>query len=440
MPQSRGHPPNALAGARRSLLVAGARVSAAARVHPEPVHRFAPGTGSGVSEALRPELERVLAWAGDDLVALVLAGSHASGEAVWAEVEGRRGSLSDLDLYALLRDDDACARARARARAERAGAVADSALMGPPMEPPMEPLMGPLEVAWLTPDGLARMPARPGTLELARTARVLAGDPAVLGRLPRWDASAVSAEERLLLLENRAFELLWAWLTPPEPWPALRARHAVLKTALEVAGARLLANGQWPAGVVARVEAARSLAAPSGLPSWLEGGWEGLEPVWAEALEWRAADARVQATVPLAGAWHATVRGWAAVWWGEAAPGREPNAAFDRAARAARRGSFARRIRRSLAFRANAGGTPGVAARLRLAARGAPTLRIHGSAVTLLLAAASAPSAPRLSGEALHALAALGVTRATTFTEAARDLVEAWDRALHDGLRTGGAR
>ena len=83
---------------------------------------------------------------------------------------------------------------------------------------------------------------------------------------------------------------------------------------------------------------------------------------------------------------------------------------------------------------------PGVAERLRLAPRGTPALRIHGSAVTLLLAAASAPSAPRLSGEALHALAALGVTRAKTFADAALDLVEAWDRALHEGLRTGGAR
>ena len=428
MPQSRGHPPNALAGARRPLLVAGLRVSAAARVHPEPVHRFAPGTGSGVPAALRPEVERVLSWAGGDLIALVLAGSHASGEAVWAEISGCRGSLSDLDLYAVLRDDDACARARARALAGRAGAVPGSALIGP------------LEVAWLTPAGLARMPARPGTLELARTARVLAGDPEVLARLPRWDASSVSAEERLLLLENRAFELLWAWLAPLEPWSALRARHAVLKTALEVAGARLLASGQWPAGAVARVEAARALAAPSGLPNWLEGGWEELGPVWDEALAWRAADARVQATGSLADAWHAAVRGWAAVWWAEAAVGREPNAAFDRAAHAARRGSFARRVRRSLAFRANAGSMPGVAERLRLAPRGTPALRIHGSAVTLLLAAASAPSAPRLSGEALHALAALGVTRAKTFADAALDLVEAWDRALHEGLRTGSAR
>ena len=55
------------------------------------------------------------------------------------------------------------------------------------------------------------------------------------------------------------------------------------------------------------------------------------------------------------------------------------------------------------------------------------------------LAAASTPNAPSLTDEALRALHALGVTRATRFEDAARDVVRAWDRQLHEGLRTGGA-
>src|SRR6516225_6458173 len=41
------------------------------------------------------------ALAGPDLLALILSGSHARGDAVWAEVEGRKILLSDLDVYAV---------------------------------------------------------------------------------------------------------------------------------------------------------------------------------------------------------------------------------------------------------------------------------------------------------------------------------------------------
>jgi hypothetical protein len=282
------------------------------------------------------------------------------------------------------------------------------------------------------------MPARPGTLELARTARVIAGDATQLAGLPSWSATSVSAEERLLLLENRAFELLWAWLAPGDGLMALRARHAVLKTALEIAGARLLARGEWPIGVAARIASARMLAAPEHLPGWLADAWSGLAPVWDEALAWRSPGSRVEITQPLGGAWHATVRGWVSAWWSEAIAGPEPRGPFERARSSARRGSLARRLRRSVAFHAHDGATPPLVERLRRAAHGTPALRIHGSAVVLMLAAAGSPSIPRLSGEALRALSSLGITRATTFADAARDVVTAWDRSLHDGLRTGG--
>jgi hypothetical protein len=77
-----------------------------------------------------------------------------------------------------------------------------------------------------------------------------------------------------------------------------------------------------------------------------------------------------------------------------------------------------------------------VFARLRRAAAGTPAHRIHGSAAVLMLAAAQAPSEPRLPAGALRALHTLGVTRADRFVPAARETLVAWDRQLHAGERT----
>ncbi len=396
-------------------------------MHPEPVHRSPGDTGSGLSPALAPAVAEALACAGEGLEALILSGSHATGEAVWTRVGERLVSLSDLDLYAVLPDEALCNRARTRARARRAQGVA---AVG-------EALAGPLEIAFVTRAGLAGMPARPGTVELSRSGRVLHGDASVLAALPRWQPAAVSAEERVLLLENRAFELLWAFAQPHDGLLALRARHAVLKTALDVARVRLFARGECPAEAAPLVAAARALGEPDGTPSWLAGAWDALASVQDEAVAWRRPGALATLPGDLAPAWRATVRGWCAVWWGESGTSTAPAEPFARAAHAARRGSLARRVRRSLAFRAHDGAGPGWLERLMRAGQGTPVLRIHGSAVMLLLAAAPATGEPRLSGEALRALHALGVTRAERFADAAREVVVAWDRALHEGLRTG---
>ncbi len=49
-----------------------------------------PGTGSGLSDNWAPVVELIERWAGTGLEALVLSGSHASGDAVWVEHAGRR--------------------------------------------------------------------------------------------------------------------------------------------------------------------------------------------------------------------------------------------------------------------------------------------------------------------------------------------------------------
>ncbi|MEQ1832220.1 MAG: hypothetical protein ABL977_04130 [Candidatus Eisenbacteria bacterium] len=396
-------------------------MNASARARLEPVARSAPATGSGLSAELAPALTRALEWAGDEALAVVLSGSHARGEAVWAEVSGQRVSLSDLDVYAILRDESACAAARERAR--RSPWRPDGAVVAP------------LEVAFVTLDGLAAMSARPGTVELARSGRVIAGDPGVLARLPGWPSAQVSAEERQLLLENRAFELLAAHDPEPGALGGLLARHALMKAALDAAAARLLALGEWPAGAAARVERARELPAPGGLPSWLEGAWAGGEPLWREALAWRMPGALATLGAAATAERRAAVRLWCVAWW-EGTAFAAASDPWERAVRVAARGSWARRLRRAWAFRARTGATPALAQRLRHALAGTPALRVHGSAAVLLLAAAQSPHEPRLPAGALHALHRLGVTRATAFDAAVRDTFAAWDQQLHDGLRT----
>lgn len=401
----------------------GARVNASARARLEPVDRSAPATGSGLSAELVPALTRVLEWAGDDAVAVLLSGSHARGEAVWADLDGRRVTLSDLDVYAILPDEAACAAARTRARRS-------------PWQPEGA-VVAPLEVAFVTLEGLARMPARPGTVELARSARVVAGDAGVLARLPGWQPAQVSPEERQLLLENRSFELLSAFDPEPGPLGDLLARHALLKATLDAAAARVLALGEWPAGAAARVERARALPLPGGLPSWLEGAWAGGDALWREAVAWRQPGGVASVPGPIAADRRTAARLWSVAWWEctAAVPVADP---WVRALRVAARGSWARRWRRSWAFRARTGATPGLVHRLRHALAGTPALRIHGSATVLLLAAAQSPHEPRLPAGALHALHRLGVTRASTFENAVRDTFTAWDRQLHDGLRARG--
>ena len=388
----------------------------------EPEARDTPGTGFEVSDALRPAFARVVERAGSGLEALILSGSHATGEAAWTQLDGRTVSLSDVDLYAVMRTEAAAGSARAE-RAPVANAR-ERLAWG---------LLAPVEVAFVTFAGLARMPARPGTVELARSGRVVAGDASALARLPRWQPSAIDAEERLLLLENRAFELLWAdaaWAGNAAP--RLRARHAVLKTALELASARTLTHGELPLGAEARVARATQLGGPAGVPSWLAGAWEGLAPVWQEALAWRRGGARLVSDDVQSAAWRAVARAWCVAWWAEGLPGAATDP-WERARSLAARGSLARRLRRSL--RSLPAG-PHTLERLRRAPAGTPEHRIHGSASVLMLAAAQGAGAPRLPAGALHALRALGVTRADTFTAAARETLVAWDRQLHAGERT----
>ncbi len=386
------------------------------RTTEEPAVTDRPTAGSSAASPWAPVVSRILAACGRDLRALVLGGSHATGDAVWAAVDGRAGSLSDLDLYVVMRDRESATRAAARAHADRAGLSTAAAACG---------LVAPLEPGFLAEAEWRALPARPATLELARAAVLLDGDAAVCASRPRPRPRDVGAEERLRLIENRAFELLEAFLLldADEPWARLRVRHATYKVAADFATVLALDSDEWPAGLEARIAWARGHLASAALGG-REGGWDApLGRLWDDAVRWRRNPTPGDPTTARDD-WYATARLWT-TFWERLAP--EPGIAdpWRRAGAVSRRARWRRRLR--LALRPEpATGAPSWTARLRYGWRGTPAHRVHASAAILLESASRSNGEPALPAGALHALAALGVTRARDWRAAARDAVRAW--------------
>ena len=299
-------------------------------------------------------------------------------------------------------------------------------------------IAAPLETCFTTPAGLARMPAKPGTIELARRGRVVLGDPASLGPLPRWSPGDVPREEILLLLENRGFELLLARAEHPgDPLAALRARHSLLKAVADLAAVLALAHGQLPEGTAGRVEWARAHALPgllAGLPPEHQRGAERLPRLWDAALAWRRGVVNVLPGPDAAAEWKDAVQAWCAVWW--VMHGEGPREPWARALRVAARAPMRRRARQALIAASRGGATSPLGDRLRAALAGTPQHRVNGSAAVLLLAAAISSDAPALPVGALRALRALDVTPADHWADARRDVVRAWDLWVLDGQRT----
>lgn len=390
-------------------------------------------TGSSVSARLEPSLTIAREWAGEGLEALVLSGSHASGEAVWVEHDGRAVSLSDIDLYAVMRDPASAEAAAGRARAARAGLALRLLESG---------LAAPLEVGFLTRADLSRQGARPGTLELSRCGAVVWGDASVTNAFPRWNVADVPFEEVRLLLENRAFELLDAFADVGEGGLAqLRARHAVLKAAADLASVLCLARHEWPEGSAARVAWASEHVLPQ-LNAVLPAEWgdaiERLPALWRTALAWKAGDARTIDPKDARAEWHAAVRCWCAVWW---LTGDEPRrGVWERVLAVAARAPLRRRARQAVDHATRSGRPEPALSRLRRWFAGTPQHRVNGSASALLLAAASSasPSRPALPVGSLRVLRALGVTAAREWSAARTDVLRAWDERVLDGQRTAG--
>ena len=308
-------------------------------------------------------------------LAVVLGGSHARGSAVWRSVGGVRAGLSDIDLHVVVRDRPA------RRAAEHGVAAARPATTRLLRE---RGLVAPLEVGVHEVEAWCALPARPATLELRESGVVVAGDPAWLDRLPRWSAKDVSTEEVLLLVENRAFELMRAERAPAgDPLAVLLAAHAQYKAALDLATVERLLAGAWESSAGERVAAARAARRTR--------AEIGPEPEWDRALAW-AAGATPEDSVRTADLL-AITECWVRRWMSLAAP--EGGDAFDRAAlRAAARARPRRRLRLALAPEMPRGTAPPIAERLRFAAAGTPQHRLNASAGAFLAAGVFARRAP----------------------------------------------
>ncbi|MFI5370933.1 MAG: hypothetical protein ACHQ52_05180 [Candidatus Eisenbacteria bacterium] len=386
----------------------------------------AAGVSPDVETSLTRLADAVVVALGRSPLALILGGSHAVSEAVWVTHEGRRVSLSDLDLWAVLPDERE--RRVAAVRLETAGPVLSR-------QARVAGFLAPIEVTLLTPATLEALPARPATLELAARGKVLVGGDSWLMRVPRHEAADVPREEILLLLENRGFELLWAWsaATTGAPLDGWRARHAVLKTALDLAAVLALTQRELPIGAASRVAWARERLVRDPALAPLAG--VGLEALWDAAMAWRSGEPATNAT-GWTDEWRRAVSAWVAVWRHVGDAGlRDPVAlAMTMAARA----SWPRRLRRSIAFRPRLD-PPGFAARLAAAPRGTPQHRLGAAAAVMLAAAAETGPEPALGDTAARALRRLAVTPVCAgWGPTAVALTRRWDAWVLDGRRGAG--
>ena len=383
------------------------------------------GTGSKASDLISSTLALAREWAPDPR-AVILSGSHASGEAVWVEHQGRMVSLSDVDLYVMLEDEAGCRDARARRGLALRGLAGRCLEAG---------LAAPLEAGFHTASGLARLPARPGTLELSRHGRVVRGEAKALDRVPRHRPGDVSAEEIALLLENRGCELLWCrpLLDSADRLDRLRGRHGVFKCALDLAGVTALLRGDYPDGHAARVAWAREHRPAPRDPEERE-----LDRLWDLALAWRDTEPGARAPAEGDDEWRAAVRGWVRLWWEVGARLAQPSerSAIARTLALARRARLRRRLREAVL--PGGGNGPGRWPLLAKALGGTLRHRVHASAALLLLAAANG-GARAIPPPESRALARLGVVKHPAHSEwepARRAVVRAWDRWLLDGQRT----
>lgn len=382
-------------------------------------------------------VEGVCAW-GSAPLAVILGGSQARGEAVWAETDGRRVCLSDLDLHVLLADH------AARQVAERAAAAGRAALMVRLRE---LGLAGPLELGLHTPGEWTRMPARPATIELRRSGLVLAGEAQWRERLPAWKPRDVPAEEIRLLLENRAFELIaarWGGSDCRDGLRELRAGHAQYKVALDLAGIERIGAGEYEDTAAARVEAARAARAEAARAGGVHAVHDprtdpaGTEPAWDAALAWLGG--QVPPPSRSAADWWSIARAWVTAWSQAVAPAADP-ADFERVARtAARRARLRRRVRMALRPEMRRGLAPPLAGRLGHAFAGTPQHRLNASAGAFLAAQCAGRDTPA-AGEAIacrldRVLGRLGAVRSGGGEAAtAAALLETWKRWVMGGPR-----
>lgn len=373
--------------------------------------------GAGDPSTLDRALGLARDWAGPDPLALFLSGSHASREAVSAEVDGRRVLLSDVDVYGLMPDPAAVAAANSRMKRARRGLREKLLGIG---------MAAPLEAAFFTLDQMQAMVPRPATLDLARHARVIAGEEKWKERIPRFGPRDISPEEIGLLHDNRGMELLYALAMSKhtDRLTRLQAHHATMKAGLDLAAVMCLNAGEYPDGAAARVALARGL----------RDQWLSEDMPWEEGVAWKLGQGELPDEAAQQEQHSRVVRGWVELW--RRMRGVEPDAVpWQAVIDSARRAPLKRRWREAWTFR-GAGGGPSLASRLSHAGAGTPQHRLNASAAAILLWEADPDTTDSSAFE--RTLTALGVVRGVAGVEAATDVVRAWDRWILGGQRTAG--
>lgn len=368
-----------------------------------------------LDRAVLDSAEAVAGWVGSPL-AIVLGGSRARGDAAERKVDGARVVLSDVDLHVVVADAGTRQAALLRVAAGR------PALDRRRRE---EGERGPLEIGIHTAAEWVALPARPGTLDLRASGIVLLGDAAWRERLPQWTARDVPREEVLLLLENRAFELIRSSRPAVDRVAALVAAHAQYKAALDLATVERLADGAWEADAAERVAAARKARAARG----------GCAPdPWDRALAWR--EGITPGEADRESDRRAIADAWVACWTALVAPGT----GFETVARrAAARARLRRRVRLALLPEIPPAFAPPLTSRLRHALTGTPQHRLNASAGAFLAAESllrrDPAGTPGIDARLATVIARLGAVRPGTRAETAERLIATWERWVNGGTR-----
>jgi hypothetical protein len=373
----------------------------------------------------------------------VLTGSLARGDGTVIYPGPRPVVLSDIDMAVIYTGD--AARDRAAPVLAKLGreTARDFTRWG---------LLAAIDLGCYARSDLRRQAARPGTLEFRHCGRVIYGNEGVLSQLPEYTADQVSADEVLLLCENRLLELLWAHEALDRGGSALYAAlYAGGKAVLDGALAWLVSRGRFPLTVEERLLELEAMPAEDRA---------GLDESYLDALRFWTRFKNAPQVPDLSGRYGGSLEPpvLAREAWREGAgqllgvyrslieePG--PRAAGEESAwkSAARRAPLRRRIRRwAEAWRERGprhldwAGFGGVIAH---AAQGTPEHLLGASAAALVA------TAPEMNGHGAEDpgriarvarnLSPVPWSRDASWEERRKHLVRAWDCWVLRGTRTG---
>jgi len=194
---------------------------------------------------------------GEAIEVVFICGSFAAAEESIVLETDPPVLLSDVDLVVIVKSLEALVEWSGR-RSELG--VACEELWGDVR------FSGRVDVGVMLAGDLEAMPARPGVYDMRALGKVLAGNPAILERIPAFAPSDITVREAVILIENRGVSLLDARpgkRVGGEPGPyELLYRTARVYT--DIAAAALSIAGAYVPGYAARAELIRAKAGAGG--------------------------------------------------------------------------------------------------------------------------------------------------------------------------------